>query len=184
MALVTAPATIVACLTGVEARLKERVTEPRGLTIRQFPGKPEDFKIDSAVGALLVGYYGSDFGDPRGPGLIAQPRGLYPEVHVCRRGLNSSEGLAGVLGLVDVVVEALLGHVIPATDPPTAAGAFAPLEGVLDRSRGYRDNVWYHTVRFATDTMAVERADELAAPLLQRITAYDDQNETVEATSG
>ena len=83
-------------------------------TIRGFPERPSEYQFIHPVGAILVGYGGSKFGDIEQLGRIAQQRDLRLMLTVFGSSLNADDG---TLAILDETRLAMVGFAPPSCQP-------------------------------------------------------------------
>lgn len=148
-------ATTLQIIDAVLARLKVKLPQ---LAIEYFPDRPAEYRVNHAVGALLVSYPGSQFGDTVDVTYIAQPRTVRLTVTVLLRQLN---GRGGAVDVVDDVRRALVGW-----RPPDSRKVRAISEAFLGETAG----IWQYTVDLAAEAMLVEDAEIGAEIPLTQVT--------------
>lgn len=148
-------ATTLQIIDAVLARLKVKLPQ---LAIEYFPDRPAEYRVNHAVGALLVSYPGSQFGDTVDVTYIAQPRTVRLTVTVLLRQLN---GRGGAVDVVDDVRRALVGW-----RPPDCRKVRAISEAFLGETAG----IWQYTVDLAAEAMLVEDAEIGAEIPLTQVT--------------
>lgn len=148
-------ATTLQIIDAVLARLKVKLPQ---LAIEYFPDRPAEYRVNHAVGALLISYPGSQFGDTVDVTYIAQPRTVKLSVTVLLRQLN---GRGGAVDVVDDVRRALVGW-----RPPDCRKVRAVSETFLGETAG----IWQYTVDLAAEAMLVEDAEIGAEIPLTQVT--------------
>lgn len=129
--------------TALIAKLREALPE---LSIEAFPERPEDYELLHPLGAVLVQYDGSTYGDNRlSNGGVAQVRTLRFSVVYLVRNLRDSSGCYDVLARG---AEALSGLAVPGT---IGAGTISS-----ERFNAETDGVWMYlqTYEFAARHVA------------------------------
>lgn len=103
----TLPCHTVDIIAAITARLKSMVP---AVAVDVFPEKPDEYRLNHAIAALLVGYSGSQYAKTSDTGMISQQRELSFFITVIARKLN---GTTGAIGLTDAVINALQGWIPP-----------------------------------------------------------------------
>ena len=153
------PMTTVLVLDAIKMRLADKVAH---VAIDLFPERPEDYRLNHAVAALLIGYSGSQYATTSDTGMIAQQRELRVFVTVAARKLN---GTTGAIGLSDQVISALQGWRAPHCQPMWL---------IKDSFAGETAGIWRHVVELATRTMAVQVDGSSDWPTLTQVN-YEDK---------
>ncbi|WP_432719847.1 Gp37 family protein [Jeongeupia wiesaeckerbachi] len=148
-------ATTLQILESVVVRLQARLPQ---LAVEYFPERPAEYRVNHAVGALLVSYPGSNFAETVDVGCIAQPRTLKLSITVMLRQLN---GRGGAVDVLDVVRAALIGF-----RPPDCRKTKAVSEKFLGQVGG----IWQYAVDFSTEAMQVEDVEPDNLPVLTTVT--------------
>lgn len=122
--------------------------------IQLFPDNPAQYRFVHPLGAVLIGYQGSEFKELRDVDLIAQERRISLHFTVFGRGLNS-DGAA--LDLLDALRLAIVGF-----RPENCERIHLLGERFLDETAG----AWQYELRAQTETMQVENRIEPNRPKL------------------
>ncbi|GAA5787300.1 Gp37 family protein [Chitiniphilus shinanonensis] len=121
----------------IEAVLEAVATRLGGahgdLAVERYAGKPEQYLLTHAEGALLVMFNGSSY-QPSQSASVAQPRRLKVGVVVVQRTVT---GANGALARVDGVLDSLVGHAPAGCGRLMAAG---------ERFLHAADGVWWFGV--------------------------------------
>ncbi len=111
------------------------------LAVELFPAQPQDYRLNHPVGALLLAYPGSRFGDPiLRANSLCQERTLTLGVSLVSRHLWGPDG---AVALLDRLRAALLGWRPDDGQPVTA---------LADRLLGEQAGLWWYTAEFACQT--------------------------------
>ena len=129
-------------IAAVVVRLKEKVPN---LAVDDWPEKPESYRLNHPVGALLVTYMGSQFAAPRDLTFVTQDVTFNFIVVAKIRQLN---GRDGVLATQDAVRKALVGFKPPNCHRKT----WATSEDIPDEENG----IWQGQTHFSTMTTQIE----------------------------
>ena len=148
-------ATTLEMIEAAAARVRAKLPK---LAVEYFPEKPNEYRLNHPIGALLVSYAGSDFGEPTSTAYVMQPRRIKLSVTVVLRQLN---GKGGAVDVLDQVRAALVGFRMP-----DCRKLIALAETFLGQSAG----LWQYAVDFAAECMLVEDAEPDGGPLLTQVT--------------
>lgn len=172
--MTTAPQNTLAMLEAVIARLQLRI--PR-VVVEYFPEKPSTYRLNHPLGALLVGYGGSRYGQTQLPDAIMQDRDVAITVTIVMRQLN---GRDGAVQLLDETRAALLGCRLP--------GTTAGLRAIKDDFLGEVVGLWQYAIDFAAPKLEIEDIEDTDddAPLLRHVTRLGplDRTETEKQPDG
>lgn len=159
----------------VEATLERLQSALPELAVELYPDRPETYRLNHPVGALLLGYPGSthEAGMPLGyagsvgsrgvpMGLVAQERTLRLE---CVLAVRRLWGEHGAVALLDRLRTALVGWI-----PPHAEAVHAGEERSLSEAAG----VWWYSATYAAKTLTLEDREHVTDPILTRIQVDDD----------
>ncbi|AHI66994.1 Gp37 family protein [Burkholderia thailandensis] len=141
------------------ARLRQALPD---LAVEHFPAPPDAYALTHAVGALLAGYAGSEYGPRVDAAASVQSRRAKFAVTVVSRQLA---GRGGALDALDRARRALVGFALP--DGETLAAA-------ADTFVGRTDSEWRYAIEFAADAVIVEEAEPVDGPLLTEVT-YEEK---------
>jgi hypothetical protein len=144
-------ATTLAIITAIAGRLREK--QP-ALLVEFFPEKPSEYRLNHPVGALLVSYAGSRFGNASDTGFVAQRRTLTITVTVVMRQLN---GKGGAVEAVDAARAALF-----CWRPPDCQRLLA----VAERFLGEASGLWQYALDLSCEAIIVDAAEEEDGVLL------------------
>lgn len=162
---------ITAIEQAIIARLREKIPE---ILVESFPDEPESYQLQHHLGAILVRYEGSRYGDPMDSGRVVQERTILFDVDVVVANLSSAGDAGGVYHYLEAVRLALTGFCPP--------GCTRRLRPVSDAYISRKSHVWQYGILFETRAPAMEVEDEMEGPLLKRITAPDNLGQTTEVT--
>ena len=122
-------------------------------TIRGFPERPSEYQFIHPVGAILVGYGGSKFGEIEQLGRIAQQRNVRLMLTVFGSSLNADDG---TLAILDETRLAMVGFA-----PPNCQPCHLISEEFLAEDAG----AWQYQLVLQTETQQVEVCREEKRPL-------------------
>lgn len=140
-------------LNGVVARLNEHLG--RELVAELFPDNPKNYRLNHPVGAVLVAFGSSKFGNSEALDAELLGRNIVLALTLMFRQLN---GPTGVIDYLDVVRDCLTGW-----RPPHCELAMAPVDEVFI---GQANGVWQYTQRYATRTTQLQQMGAESGPLL------------------
>lgn len=146
-------------LAAVLDELRRRIPQ---LQVEYFPEQPDDYRLNHAVGALLVSYVGSRFQGSIDSWHVAQPQQFRLTVTVVMRQLN---GKGGALDALDALRASLVGF-----SPPDCQSLVAVQESFLGQVKG----LWQYALDLQADCMLVEVGEDESAPLLTEV-SYEDK---------
>jgi len=153
----------------VVARLREKLPE---ILVESYPDEPESYRLQHHLGAILVRYEGSRYGEPQDAGRVVQERTILFDIDVVMANLSAAGEAGGVYHYLEGVRLALTGY-----RPP---GCTRRLRPVSDAYIGRRNHTWQYGILFATEAPALEADESSLEPLLKRITAPDNLGQTME----
>lgn len=130
-------------VNGFVERLKERFKKE--LAVELFPETPKSYRLNHQVGAILVAYGRSKFGNQEVTDAVLQERNLVIPLTLVFRQLH---GKNGVIPYLDAIRLCLTGWV-----PPHCDNACRPLE---ERWIGQVEGVWQYAQEFATRTTQLQ----------------------------
>ncbi len=148
-------AATLAILESVAARLQARLPN---LAVEYFPERPAEYRLNHAVGALLISYAGSRFDQTVDLTYVVQPRQLTLTVTVVLRQLN---GRGGAVDVLDQVRTALTGF-----RPPDCK----KVRMLAEKFLGQNDGLWQYALDAATEAMLVEDTEAEGGPPLSQVT--------------
>lgn len=165
------PNTAPALEAAYVARLKKKLPE---LEVLPHPSRVEDYRLLHPVGAVLVGYRGGPYGEPRGMGpYVAQNRILSFEIVAVAHSLRTEDGHTGAMEILEAARMALVGYEAP---------GFRHTYAVRDRFLDYNEGEWKYGLTVAASTTAVQVSEEVAGTILQHVTIVQN-DEPVEVPS-
>lgn len=147
-------------LDAVVARLARAVP---AVATEYFPEKPETYRLNHPVGALLLSYAGSVYGKQLDTTAVIQPRVLTLSVTVILRQLN---GRAGAVDVLDDARQALLGF----KPPDCRRRMWAIGEKFLGETAG----LWQYALEMATEAVVVQEDETADSPLLSGVIYKDE----------
>lgn len=151
------------------ARLQEKLPE---IQVESFPDEPETYQLQHHLGAILVRYEGSKYGEPTDAGRVVQERTVLFDIDVVMANLSTAGETGGVYHYLEAARLALTGY--------RPRGCTRKLRPVSDAYIGRKNHTWQYGILFATETPAIEADDEAPGPLLKRITAPDNLGQVTE----
>ena len=135
------------------------------VSVEAFPERPSEYQFIHPVGAILVGYGGSKFGEIEQLGRIAQQRDLRLMLTVFGSSLNADDG---TLAILDEVRLTMVGFA-----PPNCQPCHLISEEFLAEDAG----AWQYQLVLQTETQQVEVCREEKRPLFNAaIYRRPDQN--------
>ncbi|MCM2494548.1 Gp37 family protein [Burkholderia glumae] len=153
-------ATTLEMVDAVVARLRVKLP---ALATEYFPERPDDYRLNHPIGALLISYPGSQYDATADINMIVQPRRVKFAVAIVLRQLN---GRGGAIDVLDHVRTALLGF-----RPPDCK----KLAAVNDKFLGQADSLWQYVIEFSAVAVIVEDAEPNNGPLLTQVT-YEEES--------
>ena len=123
------------------------------VSVEAFPERPSEYQFIHPVGAILVGYGGSKFGDIEQLGRIAQQRDVRLMLTIFGSSLNADDG---TLAILDEVRLAMVGFA-----PPSCQPCHLISEEFLAEDAG----AWQYQLILQTETQQVEVCHEEKRPL-------------------
>jgi hypothetical protein len=148
--------------------------------IVHFPDRPEAYRLTHRIGAALVSFRGSSYGELIDSAVVAQARTLEFEVRLMARDLGWAYGAMstginpGAYALLEAIRIALTGFQIP------GCRKMYPLkERFVERDA--QGGVWIYAIGFAVETLAIEVTPPVAFPLFVNGIAQDAAGDVVAA---
>lgn len=132
------------------------------LAVELFPEKPQGYRLNHAVGAILIAYGRSRFGEPQATDAVLQERNLVIPLTLVFRQLH---GKGGVIPYLDAIRLCLTGWV-----PPHCDNACRPID---ERWLGQVNGVWQYAQEFAIRTTQLQDMVQEDGPLLTHL-RYED----------
>jgi hypothetical protein len=160
--------------TAIVARLQAMVP---AIEIVHFPDNPKSYRLTHRIGAALVVYRGSDYGQVEDTAAIIQERKMEFDVTVLIRDLGWSVGgppggsSPGAYAILEAIRAALTGYRIPG-----ARKIFMVREKFVERDT--EGGVWIYLLSVALITMAVEPSTTCDFPLFVRGVALEAEGES------
>jgi hypothetical protein len=172
------PIDIATIETAIVARLQALVSS---IEIVHFPDSPKNYRLTHRIGAALVVYRGSEFGQVPDTGSIIQERKMEFDLTVLVRDLGWSVGGSpgatspGAYAILEAIRAALTGYQIP--------GA-RKIQMVREKfvERDPDGGVWMYLLTVALSTMAVEPSTTDSFPLFIKGVAIDAAGESTVTT--
>ncbi|MBF6569068.1 MAG: hypothetical protein IVW54_09345 [Candidatus Binataceae bacterium] len=136
----------------IVAQLRSTITT---IEVVQFPDRAEAYRLTHRIGAALVAYRASSYGELIDTAAVVQARTLEFEVRLIVRDLGwsyggpGSGGGPGAYALLEAVRAALTGFQIPG-----CRKAYPLKERFVERDT--RGGVWIYSISFAIETVAME----------------------------
>jgi hypothetical protein len=155
------PIDIASIETAIVARLRAMVIS---IEIAHFPDNPKNYRLTHRIGAALVVYRGSDYGQVQDTASIIQERRLEFDITVLVRDLGWSVGGSpgatspGAYAILEAIRAALTGYQIPG-----ARKIFMVREKFVERDAD--GGVWMYLLTIALTTMALEPSTTEDFPL-------------------
>ncbi|MCW3700370.1 Gp37 family protein [Burkholderia cenocepacia] len=153
-------ATTLEMVDAVVARLRFKLP---ALVTEYFPERPDEYRLNHAIGALLVSYPGSQYDTTVDTDMVVQPRRVKFAVAIVLRQLN---GRGGAIDVLDHVRTALVGF-----RPPDCK----KLAAVSDKFLGESAGLWQYVIEFSAGAVIVEDAEPNDGPLLTQVT-YEEES--------
>lgn len=123
------------------------------VSVEAFPERPSEYQFIHPVGAILVGYGGSKFGEIEQLGRIAQQRDVRLMLTVFGSSLNADDG---TLAILDETRLAMVGFA-----PPNCQPCHLISEEFLTEDAG----AWQYQLVLQTETQQVEVCRKEKRPL-------------------
>ncbi|EJG5923839.1 Gp37 family protein [Salmonella enterica] len=137
--------------------LKRLGTRLPGLHVAYFPESVNAFTLTHPVGAVLLSYGRSTYGESESAGAVIQPQMMRFVATVILRQLN---GQGGAIDILDQVRRALGGW--------CPSGCLRPVWLVEDVCLGEAQGLWQYALTFATQSFFIQDDDpDDGAPVLR-----------------
>jgi hypothetical protein len=168
------PIDIASIETAIVERLRAVVTT---IEIVHFPDSPKNYRLTHRIGAALVVYRGSDYGQVEDTASIIQERKMEFDVTVLVRDLGWSVGgtpgatSPGAYAILEAIRAALTGYQVPG-----ARKIFMVGEKFVERDSD--GGVWMYLLTIALTTMALEPSTNDNFPLFIKGVALDTGGES------
>lgn len=168
------PIDIASIETAIVARLQAMVTS---IEIAHFPDNPKSYRLTHRIGAALVVYRGSDYGQVEDTAAIIQERKMEFDVTVLVRDLGWSVGgtpgatSPGAYAILEAIRAALTGYQVPG-----ARKIFMVREKFVERDA--EGGVWIYLLTIALTTMAIEPSTTANFPLFIKGVALETGGES------
>jgi len=152
-------------------------TQISAIEIVHYPDRPEAYRMAHRVGAALVSYTGSTYGDLNDTGVIVQDRRLDFEVRLLARDLGWAYGgpasgtSPGAYTLLEAIRAALTGFIIPG-----CRKIYPVKERFVERDT--QGGVFIYAINFAVWTVAVESQPTPNYPLFIKGLALEQAGQT------
>jgi Gp37 protein len=172
-----APVTAIDIATIENAILAQLRANINTIEIAHYPDRPETWRLTHRVGAALVMYKGSLYGDLLDTDAVIQERNLEFEIALMMRDLGWSVGgeaagpSPGAYAIIEQVRSILSGFVVP------GCRKMRPVrEKFVQRDK--KGGVWTYALTFAMTTLAVEASAIPTFPLFIRGVALEEGGQT------
>ncbi len=172
-----APPTAIDIATIENAILAQLRANINTIEIAHYPDRPETWRMTHRVGAALVIYKGSLYGDLLATDAVIQERNLEFDVALMMRDLGWSVGgdaagpSPGAYAMIERVRSLLSGFVVP------GCRKMRPVrEKFVERDK--KGGVWTYALTFAITTLAVEGPPIQNFPLFIRGVALEEGGQT------
>ncbi|WP_339053176.1 Gp37 family protein [Arsenophonus endosymbiont of Crataerina pallida] len=136
------------------------------LEVTFFPEQPERFHLNHPLGAVLLSFARSRFGDIQDVGMVFQPRVLHFTLTLVMRQLNGNDGAIATL---DTLRQAVGGFM-----PPDWR---RPLWLIDEVFLGQSEGLWQYALTVATETWFVQDAPQEALPRTREEFMKKENNE-------
>ena len=143
-------------VNGFVERLREQFKAK--LAVELFPENPKAYRLNHPVGAILVAYGRSKFGNPEATDAVFQERNLVIPLTLVFRQLH---GKQGVIPHLDAIRLCLTGWA-----PPHCDNACRPID---ERWIGQVEGLWQYAQEFATRTTQLQEMAQEGGPLLTHL---------------
>ena len=149
--------------TALETQVRTLVT-PLGLKVEVFPEAPDNYVLTHSIGAVLVVYKGSAYGEPRATDLVVQDREMDYELTILIRNLRKHQGAYAVLEALRV---GLAGWMAPGANRGTRL--------VKDGFVNHQEGVWHWALGLRIPTTSMPSfSPEESFGSIQAATAYQE----------
>ncbi|WP_334467700.1 Gp37 family protein [Arsenophonus sp. PmNCSU2021_1] len=138
------------------------------LEVTFFPEHPERFHLNHPLGAVLLSFARSRFGDIQDVGRVFQPRVLHFTLTLVMRQLNGNEG---AIALLDKLRQTVGGFM-----PPDCR---RPLWLIDEVFLGQSEGLWQYALTVATETWFVQDWPQDILPRTQETITINDNNEVL-----
>jgi hypothetical protein len=168
------PIDIATIETAIVARLRAMVTS---IEIVHFPDNPKSYRLTHRIGAALIVYRGSDYGQVVDTASIIQERKMEFDVTVMDRDLGWSVGgnpgatSPGAYAILEAIRAALTGYQIPG-----ARKVYVVRDKFVERDS--EGGVWIYLLTIALSTMALEASTTDDFPLFIKGVALEADGES------
>lgn len=168
------PIDIASIETAIVERLRAMVTS---IEIAHFPDSPKNYRLTHRIGAALVVYRGSDYGQVEDTASIIQERKMEFDVTVLVRDLGWSVGgtpgatSPGAYAILEAIRAALTGYQVPG-----ARKIFMVREKFVERDAD--GGVWTYLLTIALTTMVIEPSTADNFPLFLKGVALEAGGES------
>jgi hypothetical protein len=168
------PLDIATIEAAIVVQLQARIN---AIEIVHYPDRPEAYRMSHRVGAALVSYTGSTYGDLNDTGAIVQDRRLDFEVRLLARDLGWAYGgpasgtSPGAYALLEAIRAALTGFIIPG-----CRKIYPVKERFVERD--VQGGVFIYAINFAVWTVAVESQPTPNYPLFIKGLALEQAGQT------
>lgn len=168
------PIDIASIETAIVARLRAMVTS---IEIVHFPDNPKNYRLTHRIGAALVVYRRSEYGQVEDTASIIQERKMEFDVTVLVRDLGWSVGgtpgatSPGAYAILEAIRAALTGYQVPG-----ARKIFMVREKFVERDAD--GGVWMYLLTITLTTMALEPSTTDEFPLFIKGVALETRGES------
>ncbi|WP_231753744.1 Gp37 family protein [Burkholderia savannae] len=132
------------------------------LVVEYFPERPDEYRLNHPIGALLISYPGSQYDATIDTATVVQPRRVKFAVAIVLRQLN---GRGGAIDVLDHVRAALVGF-----RPPDCK----KLAASSDKFIGHSEGLWQYVIEFSASAMIVEDSAPNDGPPLTDVTYKEE----------
>ena len=171
------PPTPVDIATIEEAIVDQLQSRISSIEIAHYPDRPETWRMTHRVGAALVMYKSSQFGEQLDTAAIIQQRTLEFDISVMVRdlgwavGSDASGPSPGAYAILESIRATLTGFCIPG-----CRKMYPVQEKFIKRDK--QGGVWTYSTTFALSTIALEASQPDDFPLFIKGIAVEDRGET------
>lgn len=138
------------------------------LEVAFFPEQPEQFHLHHPLGAVLLSFARSRFGDIQDVGMVFQPRVLHFTLTLVMRQLNGNDG---AIALLDTLRQAVGGSM-----PPDCR---RPLWLIDEVFLGQSQGLWQYALTVATETWFVQDWPQDGLPHTREAIMKTENNEVI-----